>query len=108
MDRIKKNLELRKWESEHLPLCKNTIGFAVFEVIIHCVIRGVTPTVKEVVNSVPQFSRAGIYLQLKQLEAEGWIRYENGANDARNKHILTTPKLLRLLQQYANLIGAMR
>ena len=102
MDGITKLFELRKWEAENLTLCKTSIGYAVFECIANSVICGNRPTVKEVVNSLPTFSRAGIYLQLKTLEADDCISYENGASDARNKHIVPTSKLLDLIQQYAS------
>ena len=102
MDEITKLFELRKWEAENLPLCKNTVGYAVFECVANSVILGAYPTIKELVNSLPRFSRAGIYLQLKQLESDAWITYSNGASDARNKHIIPTERLLSLIQQYAS------
>lgn len=102
MNKITKLFELRKWEEENLPLCKNTVGYAVFECIANSVVTGSYLTIKELVNSLPRFSRAGIYLQLKQLESGAWITYSNGAADARNKHIIPTEKFSSLIQQYAS------
>lgn len=42
----------------------------------------------------------GIRLQLKRLEAEGWIELTNGMSDARNRHVATTSKLDHLLHAY--------
>ena len=101
MKKINKILELRKWESENLPLCNRTIGYAVFGYIAGCLIEGSAPTVKELVNSLSEFSRSGIYIQLKRLESEGWITFENGVNDARNKHIMPTAEFTKLIDEYA-------
>lgn len=98
---IHKILELRKWESEHLPLCNRTIGYAVSGYIMGALIEGSSPTVKELVNSLSEFSRAGIYLQLKRLESDGWISFENGVQDGRNKHIVPTTAFIKLIDQYA-------
>lgn len=100
--KINKILELRKWESENLPLCNRTIGYAVFGYIACCLIEGSSPTVKELVNSLSEFSRSGIYIQLKRLEADGWITFENGTNDARNKHIMPTAEFTRRIEEYAS------
>jgi predicted transcriptional regulator len=100
--KINKILELRKWESEHLPLCNRTIGYAVFAYIAGCLIQERSSTVKELVNSLSEFSRAGIYLQLKRLESDGWITFENGVNDGRNKHIVPTAAFAKLIDQYAS------
>ena len=98
---IHKILELRKWESEHLPLCNRTIGYAVSGYIMGALIEGSSPTVKELVNSLSEFSRAGIYLQLKRLESDGWITFANGLQDGRNKHIVPTAAFIKLIDQYA-------
>lgn len=102
MNKITKILELRKWESENLPLCNHTIGYAVFAFIAGCITEGRTPTVKELVNSLPEFSRAGIHIQLKRLETDGWITFANGVSDGRNKHILPTPEFAKLVDLYAS------
>ena len=63
--------QLREWESGNLPLCKSSIGQAVFRHIAKAQLLGHTPSVKELVNDLPEYSRAGIGLQLRKLEKEG-------------------------------------
>ena len=97
---IKNLFKLREWESENLPLCHSSIGQSVFRYIAQCHLQGFTPSVKELVNDLPSFSRGGIRLQLKKLELDGWIKQTNGMADARNRHITATPQLETLLKQY--------
>lgn len=92
--------QLREWESGNLPLCKSSIGQAVFRHIAKAQLLGHTPSVKELVNDLPEYSRAGIGLQLRKLEKEGWIQLTNGISDARNRHISSTDQLDALLKQY--------
>ncbi len=99
MDTICALLELREWESEHFPLC-SSIGQSVFAYIAKQHLSGNTPTVKQLIHDLEGYSRAGIRLQLKRLEAEGWIELTNGMSDARNRHVATTSKLDHLPHAY--------
>jgi len=100
MKAIEGLFQLREWESGNLPLCKSSIGQAVFRYIAKSHLRGHTPSVKELVNDLHEHSRAGVRLQLKKLELEGWIQLTNGISDGRNRHISSTVQLDSLLRQY--------
>lgn len=100
MQAIEGLFQLRDWESVNLPLCSSSIGQSVFRYIAKSHLAGHTPTVKELVHDLPEHSRAGIRLQLRKLERDGWILLTNGVSDARNRHISSTEKLDKLLGQY--------
>lgn len=100
MKEIEGLFQLREWESVNLPLCKSSIGQAVFRYISKSHLQGHTPSVKELINDLHEYSRAGIRLQLKRLEKEGWIQLTNGVTDGRNRHISSTNQLDSLLKQY--------
>lgn len=100
MKAIEGLFQLRDWESDNLPLCTSSIGQSVFRYIAKSHLRGHTPSVKELIHDLPEYSRAGIRLQLGTLEREGWIQLTNGVSDARNRHISSTNQLDTLLKQY--------
>ena len=100
MKKIENIFKLKDWESKHLPLCKSSIGQALFRYVAQSHLQGHTPSLKELINDLPDYSRAGIQIQLKKLEAEGWINLTNGISDGRNRHISSTDQLNTLLKQY--------
>jgi len=92
-------LALHAWESESLPLFKNSIGQAVALRLIEAFVTDTLLSVKELTLSLP-YSSSGIRLQLRMLENDGWIEFAPSNEDQRVKVIKPTDEFMSLLETY--------
>ena len=97
---IQQILSLRAWESDSLPLFKNSIGQAVVLRLIEAFVAQEPLSVKELTLSLP-YSSSGIRLQLRMLENAGWIEFVPSSDDQRVKLIQPSMMFSHLLEDYA-------
>lgn len=96
---IQKIISLHDWESDNLPLFKNSIGQSVVLRLLEAFVQGESLSVKELTLSLP-YSPSGIRLQLRMLENDGWIEFSPSPDDQRVKMIQPSLGLDRVLDTY--------
>lgn len=96
---IQKIISLHEWESDNLPLFKNSIGQSVVLRLLEAFVQGESLSVKELTLSLP-YSPSGIRLQLRMLENDGWIEFLPSPDDQRVKMIQPSLELDRVLDTY--------
>lgn len=96
---IQKIISLHDWESDNLPLFKNSIGQSVVLRLLEAFVQGESLSVKELTLSLP-YSPSGIRLQLRMLENDGWIEFLPSPDDQRVKMIQPSLGLDRVLDTY--------
>lgn len=99
-DTINYLLELKHWEQTNLPLCTSTIGQCVVFRLIKAAFRQEKLTIKQLTLDTP-YSAAGIRLNLRQLEQQGWITIVPHPNDQRIRIIEPSGKLSEVIDAYA-------
>lgn len=99
-DAINILLELKHWEQSNLPLCAPTIGQCVIFRLIKAALLEEKLTIKQLTLDTP-YSAAGIRLNLRQLEREGWISIVPHPSDQRIRTIEPSSKLTKAIDSYA-------
>ncbi len=96
-------LQTKIWERENLPLNNSLIPLEMLLFLAICQAEGKRLTVKGLTSS-SAFSVLGAGIHMRRLEREGYITLEQDKTDRRVKYILTTPKLVKLLAAYLEVL----
>lgn len=97
---LQKIIALHVWESDNLPLFKQSIGQSVVLRLLEVFVQDEVLSVKELTLSLP-YSPSGIRLQLRMLENEGWIEILPSHDDQRVKVIQPSSGFSSILEGYA-------
>lgn len=92
-------LAVRQWEDEHFPLEGSLLVFDLLMVAALHTLRRNVLSLKQLHVQL-NYSEAGIRKQLKRCIDQGWLELIQAKEDRRVKYIVSTPKLLKMLQQY--------
>lgn len=93
-------LNLKDWERRHLPLFELNIGQSIVYRLMRAIANEEKLTVKQLTLDVPH-SPAGIRINLRQLEKDGWISMVPHPSDQRIRIIEPSHKLTETIFAYA-------
>jgi DNA-binding MarR family transcriptional regulator len=98
-----RQLALRDWERQHLPIDASQLGYELFLVLAKLSMAGWrdrSGLLKQLYLALP-YSEKGIRLHLRRLEDFGWIKVSKSGKDGRVVQIELSARYWQLLADYA-------
>jgi DNA-binding MarR family transcriptional regulator len=104
VDLAKRQLALRAWERQHLPIEASQLGYELFLVLAKLSVAGWrdrSGLLKQLYLALP-YSEKGIRLHLRRLEDTGWIKVSKSGADGRVVQIELSARFWQLLADYSD------
>jgi DNA-binding MarR family transcriptional regulator len=102
VDLAKRQLALRDWERQHLPIEASQLGYELFLVLAKLSMAGWrdrSGLLKQLYLALP-YSEKGIRLHLRRLEETGWLKVSRSGKDGRVVQIELSARYWQLLGDY--------